>query len=212
MKRREMLEAIGLGVSALALVNCQGSGEPRTQIQALPKTSSTTPKGPEANKDEGVKSDDAKAVENNLPAKDENLDQAEQTQVEAPKTADVIDVDKLVSQTVYSKNAPGKWAGKEASHAPDLSITENKLKISTPHVMCRDHYIMMYQVRNKKGTILSEHVFAQPPVSATLTALSPTLPPTVIDLTPFNLAKGEELRVYSLCNQHGYWVGTISIT
>jgi desulfoferrodoxin (superoxide reductase-like protein) len=70
---------------------------------------------------------------------------------------------------------------------------------------------MLYQVRNKKGTILSEHIFAQPPVSATLTASSPTLPPTVIDLTPFNLAKGEELRVYSLCNQHGYWVGTISV-
>ena len=219
MKRREILEAIGLGMSALALTSCRESGDPRTQVQALPKTAGTTKT--DADNSEGKKSDDAKAANAQVDAtKDQAADSTNNTAANEAKTAvdpttsatEVIDVDKLVALTVYSKAAPGKWAGKESSHAPELSIAENKLTISTPHVMCRDHYIMSYQVRNKKGTILSEHLFAQPPSSTSLTASSNTLRPTVIDLTPFKLTKGEELRVYSLCNQHGYWVANIFIS
>ncbi len=216
MERREILEAIGLAMSALALTSCRESGDPRTQVQALPKTAGTTKT--DADNSDGKKSDDAKAANAQVDtSKDEAADPANNAAanpaVDPTKTAtEVIDVDKLVALTVYRKTAPGKWAGKESSHAPELSIAENKLTISTPHVMCRDHYIMSYQVRNKKGTILSEHLFAQPPSSTSLTASSNTLPPTVIDLTPFKLTKGEELRVYSLCNQHGYWVANIIIS
>lgn len=184
MKRRDVLETIGISVASLALVRCsQDAGTVRTEVSSAPTTDGPRP----------VKGAADATVNQNT------------------ASSTLVNVDSMVAMTVFSKANPGKWAGKEGTHAPTLSIADNKLQVATPHGMARDHYIMWHQLRNKAGTILAEVSFPQPAAAATPDATPVTLAPTIFDLAPFKLKAGDELRVYSLCNQHGIWVGTTTV-
>lgn len=44
---------------------------------------------------------------------------------------------------VYTNDTPGRWAGKEGSHAPKVTLEGGKVRIETPHPMSAPHFIGM---------------------------------------------------------------------
>ncbi|MGL1886725.1 MAG: desulfoferrodoxin family protein [Reichenbachiella sp.] len=92
----------------------------------------------------------------------------------------------------YSSNTPGKWKGKEAGHAPKISISGNKVTISTDHVMSEGHYIVKHTLLDVNGVVLGEQTYYPSHKKAEAT---------------FTIT-GKHSRLYatSFCNLHDLWV------
>ena len=43
---------------------------------------------------------------------------------------------------VYTKDNPGRWAGKEGAHVPKVAVAAGKVTILTPHPMTPPHFIV----------------------------------------------------------------------
>lgn len=96
---------------------------------------------------------------------------------------------------VYTTAAPGRWAGKEKSHAPAVSRSGNKVTITTTHPMSEAHFIVRHTLVSGSGEILGEKTFTAADPRAT---------------SVFELAAGQEPRyATSFCNQHDFWVTEI---
>ncbi len=92
----------------------------------------------------------------------------------------------------YSTNAPGKWKGKEAGHAPKISITGNKVTVSTDHGMSEGHYIVRHTLLDAHGEVLGEQTYYPSQKKAE---------------TTFTIT-GKHSRLYatSFCNLHDLWI------
>lgn len=44
---------------------------------------------------------------------------------------------------VYTRDTTGRWAGKEGSHAPKVTVEGGKVTFETPHPMSAPHFIGM---------------------------------------------------------------------
>jgi superoxide reductase len=98
----------------------------------------------------------------------------------------------------YSKANPGRWEGKDKSHAPVVSISGKKVTIETKHGMHPAHYIVKHTLVSETGDVVGERVF---------------FPETDKKaLSHFEL-KGEykELYALSFCNLHDQWVTKVSL-
>ncbi len=98
------------------------------------------------------------------------------------------------SGIIYTTENPGKWKGKEGSHAPQVSVEGRKVTITTPHPMSQEHYIVRHTLVLKDGAVAGEKTFF--PVKDT-TAVS-----------TFELPEGYKFSFYatSFCNLHDLWV------
>lgn len=109
--------------------------------------------------------------------------------------------DKLVkgaSDIYYTKDDPGRWSGKVATHLPSIEIEKAgatvTVKVVTPHEMKGyEHYIVKHVLLDSNHKFLDEHLFD--PTKDTVAISSFTLQ-----------GYSGPLYVLSLCNKHDLWL------
>ena len=60
---------------------------------------------------------------------------------------------------LYTIDAPGRWPGKEGSHAPKGTVDAGKVTIVTPHPMSPTHFIVKHTLVKADGKFLGEKMF-----------------------------------------------------
>ncbi len=95
---------------------------------------------------------------------------------------------------IYTKDSPGKWSRKISSHAPQISIDNRKVTITTPHPMLDQHYIVRHTLVLDNGHVIGEKTFFPSKDSKAISA--------------FELPPGYKSKFYatSYCNQHDFWL------
>ncbi|MGZ8171772.1 MAG: desulfoferrodoxin family protein [Methylobacter sp.] len=100
----------------------------------------------------------------------------------------------------YTKEAPGRWAGKVATHLPTIEITKAEdvttVKIVTPHeIKGYEHYIVKHVLLDKNYKFIDEHLFDPTKDSAAVSTFT---------------LKNYSGAVYalSLCNKHDLWLNS----
>jgi superoxide reductase len=111
-----------------------------------------------------------------------------------PETPGVNPPEQLAPPTaepIYTRANPGKWAGKEATHLPTLSILAEKIIMKTPHPMAADHFISRHQIKAEDGSIIADRI----------------IKPTDLPESNFSIPKpdGKNISAFSTCNLHGIW-------
>ncbi len=99
---------------------------------------------------------------------------------------------------IYTKEAPGRWAGKQGGHAPIVTVEGRKVKVLTSHPMSQKHYIVKHTLMTPEGKILGEKTFANTDSAA---ESSYELPEGV----------GGTLWATSFCNIHDFWLTEFTV-
>ncbi len=98
---------------------------------------------------------------------------------------------------IYTKDNPGKWAGKEGSHAPQVEVTGSKVAVLTKHGMSTEHFIVRHTLVLEDGTYVGAMTFkpADKPQSS------------------FDLPAGYKGKIYvtSFCNLHDFWMTEMAV-
>jgi superoxide reductase len=103
----------------------------------------------------------------------------------------------------YTKEAPGRWASKAATHSPLIEVTKAEdgttIKIITPHEMKGyEHYIVKHILLDKNYKFIDEYLF------------DPTKNHEAISTYTLKDYRG---TVYALstCNKHDLWLGQAEV-
>lgn len=107
-------------------------------------------------------------------------------------TKDFIDGFSTGNQ-IYTTATPGKWSGKEGSHAPVAEIMQGLIKVSTAHGMAAEHYISRHQLVDGRGQILAE------------SNLVPGEGNQAVSIFNVGLPNTPNFFVVSECNLHDVW-------
>ncbi len=100
------------------------------------------------------------------------------------------------SGVVYTKEDPGMWAGKVATHVPGVTVADGKLTIETlEHPMVEDHFIVRHTLVNAKGNVIGYQTFFPGDKSKSVYAAP---------------GKGT-FYATSYCNQHDFWVTKVEL-
>jgi superoxide reductase len=99
---------------------------------------------------------------------------------------------------VYTKENPGRWAGKEGAHAPKVTAEGGKVTILTPHPMTPAHFIVKHTLLTPEGKVLGEKTFTASDAKA---ESSHELPAGF---------KGA-LWATSFCNLHDLWLAELAV-
>jgi superoxide reductase len=105
---------------------------------------------------------------------------------------------KFPAGLIYTRTSTGRWAGKENTHAPKVTVDGKNVTIVTPHPMTEKHYIVKHTLVTSKGKFLGEKTFYNTDSSA---ESSYVLPDDV---------KGT-LWATSFCNIHDFWITTFKV-
>jgi len=99
---------------------------------------------------------------------------------------------------VYTKDAPGRWAGKEGAHAPTVAVEGGKITIVTPHPMTPQHFIVKHTLITPEGKFVGEKTFVSTDGKAE---------------SAYDLPAGftGTLWATSFCNLHDLWLTEITI-
>jgi superoxide reductase len=100
----------------------------------------------------------------------------------------------------YTKEAPGRWAGKVVTHLPTIEITKAEdvttVKIVTPHeIKGYEHYIVKHVLLDKNYKFIDEHLF------------DPTKDSAAVSTFTLKNYSGA-LYALSLCNKHDLWLNS----
>lgn len=124
-----------------------------------------------------------------------------------PNVSFGVEVPKLVGagNLFYTKDAPGRWKGKEAGHLPQMAVEklDNTLKVTvtTEHVMkFHEHYIVKHQLLDENFQYLDEKMFTDPEKDKD--------PTSVHELVDY---KGSLLYALSFCNKHDTWLNVVAV-
>ena len=93
---------------------------------------------------------------------------------------------------VFTKDSPGKWAGKEGIHAPQVTVAGEKVTLVTNHPMSESHFIVRHTLVLGDGTFVGGTAFA----------------PTDKPESTYDLPAGYKGQIYatSFCNLHDFWL------
>jgi superoxide reductase len=99
---------------------------------------------------------------------------------------------------IYTKEAPGRWAGKEGSHAPKVTVEGKNVKVVTPHPMTEKHFIVKHTLVTPEGKFIGEKVFASTDPAAE---------------SAYQLPEGFKgtLWATSFCNLHDLWLTEFTV-
>lgn len=99
---------------------------------------------------------------------------------------------------IYTKDASGRWAGKEGTHAPQVTVQGKNVKIVTPHPMTKEHYIVKHTLVTTAGKLLGEKTFANTDPAAE---------------SSYQLPEGFKgsLWATSFCNIHDFWLTEFTV-
>ena len=100
---------------------------------------------------------------------------------------------KFPAGLIYTKDALGRWAGKEGAHVPQVTVQGKNVKIVTPHPMTKEHYIVKHTLITPAGKLLGEKTFANTDPAAE---------------SSYQLPDGFKgtLWATSFCNIHDLWL------
>ncbi|MGZ8946154.1 MAG: desulfoferrodoxin family protein [Methylococcaceae bacterium] len=110
---------------------------------------------------------------------------------------------KGASDIYYTKEDPGRWSGKVATHLPNIEIerADGKItvKVVTPHEMKGyEHYIIKHVLLDSNHKFLDEHLF------------DPTKDTAAISTFTLQGYSGA-LYVLSMCNKHDLWLNSTEV-
>ena len=99
---------------------------------------------------------------------------------------------------IYTKEAPGRWAGKEGAHAPKVTVEGRNVKVGTSHPMTQKHFIVKHTLVTAEGKFIGEKTFANTDPSAE---------------SSYELPEGFKgaLWATSFCNLHDLWLTELII-
>jgi superoxide reductase len=99
---------------------------------------------------------------------------------------------------VYTKDAPGRWAGKEGAHAPQVAVNGSKVTIVTPHPMTAPHFIVKHTLITPEGKLIGEKTFVSTDAKAE---------------SAYDLPAGftGTLWATSFCNLHDLWLTEVTV-
>ncbi|MFZ2171514.1 MAG: desulfoferrodoxin family protein [Methylococcaceae bacterium] len=105
---------------------------------------------------------------------------------------------KAASDIYYTKDDPGRWSGKVATHLPDIKIEKTGAKITvnvtTAHEMkAYEHYIVKHVLLDQNYKFMDEKLF------------DPTRDKAAISLFTLQDYSGP-IYVLSMCNKHDLWL------
>ncbi len=93
---------------------------------------------------------------------------------------------------IYTKENPGAWDAKKATHAPLVEVAAGKVKIITPHPMSEEHFIVRHTLVLANGTVVGAKTFT----------------PKDQPISEYTLPAGYSGKIFatSFCNQHDFWL------
>jgi superoxide reductase len=93
---------------------------------------------------------------------------------------------------IYTKDNPGRWAEKVASHAPEVTVKGSIVTAVTKHPMSEAHFIVRHTLILEDGTYHGSMTFI----------------PTDKPESTYELPAGYKgkIRVTSFCNIHDFWL------
>jgi superoxide reductase len=99
---------------------------------------------------------------------------------------------------IYTKEAPGRWAGKEGAHSPVVTRKEKMVAIVTPHPMTKEHSIVKHTLLTSEGKLIGEKIFTNTDTAAE---------------SSFTLPEGftGTLWATSFCNIHDLWLTEFTV-
>ena len=109
---------------------------------------------------------------------------------------------KGASDIYFTKDNPGRWRGKVATHLPTIEVEKAAgtvtIKVVTPHeVKGYEHYIVKHVLLDQNYKFIEEHLF------------DPTKDTAAISTFKLNDYSGP-IYALSLCNKHDLWLhGTL---
>jgi superoxide reductase len=109
----------------------------------------------------------------------------------------------ITSDIYYTKESPGRWSGKVATHLPNIEIDKKEgkviVKVVTGHEMKGyEHYIVKHVLLDKNYKFLAEHMF------------NPLEDKTASSSFPLDNYNGA-IYVLSLCNKHDLWLNSAEV-
>jgi superoxide reductase len=104
----------------------------------------------------------------------------------------------LLGSVIYTAEHTGKWAQKEGSHAPVITVEGQKVKVQTNHPMSPKHFIVRHTLVLSDGTVLGSTTFAGTDPEA---------------VSAYELPRGYtgKLIATSFCNLHDFWMSETTI-
>lgn len=96
---------------------------------------------------------------------------------------------------LYTAEAPGKWKGKEGSHAPVVTLDGKEVTVLTPHDMTPKHYIVRHTIVHVDGRVVAER----------------TMYPDGEPLSIFTVQEPGTYYATSFCNLHDMWVTSFTL-
>lgn len=98
---------------------------------------------------------------------------------------------------IYTKDNPGKWAGKEGSHAPQVEVNGSTVAVVTRHPMSKDHFIVRHTLVLEDGTYVGAMTFT----------------PDDKPESSYELPAGYKgkIHVTSFCNLHDFWLAEVMV-
>ena len=98
---------------------------------------------------------------------------------------------------VYTREAPGRWKGREGAHVPKVTVSGDTVKIVSTHPMTANHFIVKHTLLTTDGKVLGEKVFT----------------PTDTPESTFSLPAGYKgpLWVTSFCDLHDLWLAELTV-
>ena len=104
----------------------------------------------------------------------------------------------LAGLLFYTKDAPGRWAGKEGSHTPMIERSGNQIEVTTGHEMDGyNHYIIKHILLDQNLAFVEETRFN---------------PETDAPISSHDISKlSGSLYVVSLCNKHDAWLNMLAL-
>lgn len=98
---------------------------------------------------------------------------------------------------VFTKDNPGKWEEKVASHAPVVTVDGGKVSVETKHGMSEKHYIVRHTLVLADGAYVGGKTFTS----------------TDKPVSSYELPAGYTGKVYatSFCNLHDFWLTEVTV-
>jgi superoxide reductase len=109
----------------------------------------------------------------------------------------------LAGGVYYTRESPGRWASKAATHVPFVEVSSGKegvaIKVITSHEMKGyEHYIVKHVVLDKNYQFIAEKMFDPTKDSAAISS--------------FNLGQYKgTIYVLSMCNKHDLWLASAEV-
>ena len=99
---------------------------------------------------------------------------------------------------IYTKDATGRWAGKEGAHVPTVTVQGKNVKVVTPHPMTHKHFIVKHTLVTAEGKFIGEKTFENTDHAAE---------------SSYALPEGFKgtLWATSFCNLHDFWLTEFKI-